>query len=101
MVELLAGGMYGFTRIVIVDNLENSSNKVLDRIAEITGTQLNNQFYFEEVDLRNKEALDCVFTKYEPVHSVIHFAGLKAVGVSVSQPLYYYENNVGGTVTLL
>ena len=101
VVELLSGGLYGFTKIVIVDNLENSSSKVLQRIAQITGAELGNQFCFEQVDLRDKEALDAVFTKYQPVHSVIHFAGLKAVGVSVSQPLYYYENNVCGTVALL
>lgn len=101
MVELLQGGQYGFTKIVIVDNLENSSPKVLERIAEISGAEFNRNFFFEEVDLRDREALDAVFTKHGHVHSVIHFAGLKAVGVSVSQPLFYYENNVCGTVVLL
>ena len=101
MVELLESQKCGFTKIVIVDNLENSSTKVLDKISEITNTKYQEDFYFEECDLRDKDKLNNVFEKYAPIHSVIHFAGLKAVGVSVSQPLVYYENNVGGTVTLL
>lgn len=101
VVELLESQKCGFTKIVIVDNLENSSTKVLDRIGEITKTQYEVDFFFEECDLRDKALLDSIFEKHAPVHSVIHFAGLKAVGVSVSQPLFYYENNVGGTVTLL
>jgi len=87
--------------VVIVDNLSNSNTKVLDRISQITGKQLNVDFFFEEVDLRDSPKLDTVFTKHAPINSVIHFAGLKAVGESVAKPLYYYENNVGGTVTLL
>lgn len=101
MVELLESQKCGFTKIVIVDNLENSSLKVLDKIGEITKTKYQEDFFFEECDLRDKEKLTKVFETHAPVHSVIHFAGLKAVGVSVSQPLIYYENNVGGTVTLL
>lgn len=74
---------------------------MLDKIVEITGTKYGEDFHFEKCDLREKEKLDKIFEKHAPVHSVIHFAGLKAVGVSVSQPLYYYECNVGGTVSLL
>lgn len=67
-----------------MDNLDNSSTKVLDKIGEITNTVHGQDFYFEECDLRDKAKLEEVFEKYAPVHSVIHFAGLKAVGVSVS-----------------
>ena len=84
MVELLESQKCGFTKIVIVDNLENSSTKVLDKISEITNTKYQEDFYFEECDLRDKDKLTNVFEKYAPIHSVIHFAGLKAVGVSVS-----------------
>jgi UDP-glucose 4-epimerase len=101
MVELLQNQKGGFTKIVIVDNLENSSVKVLERIGEITNTQAGTDFFFEEADLRDVVKLESIFTKHAPVHSVIHFAGLKAVGVSVSKPLLYYENNVGGTISLL
>lgn len=55
----------------------------------------------EVVDIRDESALDSVFTQHSPVTAVIHFAGLKAVGESVAKPLEYYENNVGGTVSLL
>jgi len=56
---------------------------------------------FEEVDICNEAGLDEVFTRHSPVKSVIHFAGLKSVGKSVSEPLKYYENNVGGSVSLV
>ena len=56
---------------------------------------------FEQVDICDEEKLDAVFTKHGPIKSVIHFAGLKAVGESCSKPLLYYQNNVGGSVTLI
>ena len=56
---------------------------------------------FEKVDICDEDGLDAVFTKHGPIKSVIHFAGLKAVGESVSKPLLYYENNVGGSVSLI
>ena len=56
---------------------------------------------FEEVDICHEEKLDAVFKKHGPVKSVIHFAGLKAVGESTAKPLLYYENNVGGSVSLI
>jgi len=90
-VELLTAGH----EVVVVDNLVNSSEESLRRVEEITGKQLR----FYQVDLRDKDALNSVF-KSHPVESVIHFAGLKAVGESVEMPLRYYENNIGGTLNL-
>lgn len=89
-------------KIVIIDNLSNSSTKVLERIEEISGKKLGEHFCFEECDIGDAAALEeKVFAKHGKVWSVIHFAGLKAVGESVSLPLRYYENNVSGTVVLL
>ena len=90
-VELLNAGY----DVVVVDNLYNASPKALERVKEITGKDLK----FYEADIRDREALNEVFDK-EEVESVIHFAGLKAVGESVVKPLEYYENNIGGTITL-
>ncbi len=91
-VELLEAGY----RVVVVDNLSNSSPEALRRVQEITGRELD----FVETDIRDDAAMATVFDSY-PVDSVIHFAGLKAVGESVERPLAYYDNNVGGTVALL
>ncbi|MFA5235649.1 MAG: UDP-glucose 4-epimerase GalE [Bacilli bacterium] len=82
--------------VVIVDNLSNSKLLVLDRIIEITGKRPR----FYEVDCTDETALDGVFAK-ESISSVIHFAGLKAVGESVELPLKYYRNNLDGTLVLL
>ena len=90
-VELLNAGY----EIIVVDNLINSSEKALERVREITGKKLT----FYKADLLDKEALDNIFKK-ENIDSVIHFAGLKAVGESVSMPLKYYHNNITGTITL-
>lgn len=91
-VELLNSGK----DIVILDNFYNSCAKVLDRIKELSGRE----FAFEECDIRDRDGLNKVFEKYD-IDSVIHFAGLKAVGESCEKPLLYYENNISGTVTLL
>ena len=91
-VELIKAGY----EVEILDNLYNSKAEVLDRIAELTGVKPR----FYDVDLRDAEALAKVFARRE-FGAVMHFAGLKAVGESVEQPLRYYENNVGGTVNLL
>lgn len=56
---------------------------------------------FEEVDICHESVLDDVFARHGPIKSVIHFAGLKAVGESVRMPMKYYENNVGGTISLV
>ena len=82
--------------IDVLDNLFNSKVTVLDKIEEITGKRPG----FHEIDLLDYEKLDKLFEQNE-YDLVMHFAGLKAVGESVEQPLRYYENNVGGTVNLL
>lgn len=92
-VELLKAG----EKVIIVDNLVNSKLCVLDRIEKITGKRP----LFEKVDLLDKKALDEVFEKYPDIDSVIHFAGLKAVGESVEKPILYYHNNLTGTLQLL
>ena len=91
-VELLEGGY----EISVLDNLSNSSEKSLERIKEITG----NDFKFYKADLLDYDAVDKVFGS-EKFDSVIHFAGLKAVGESVEKPLTYYHNNITGTLNLL
>ena len=81
---------------LVFDNLCNSSPEALVRVGRITGTRPA----LVEGDVRDPAALDAVFAGHD-VAAVIHFAGLKAVGESVEKPLLYYDNNVGGTVTLL
>lgn len=80
----------------ILDNFSNSDPEVVNRIEKITKVKVP----FFEIDIRDKERMLDLFLK-ERYNAVIHFAGLKAVGVSVSQPLEYYENNVVGTIRLL
>ncbi len=92
VVELLERG----EEVVIVDNFINSSPDVLDKIKQITGKE----FKWYEVDILDKEKLRNVFKENE-IESVIHFAGLKAVGESVQKPLEYYKNNLIGTIELL
>jgi len=91
VVELLNSGQ----NVVIVDNLVNSSIEALHRVESITGKSVT----FYQGDVLNKALLQKVFSDHQ-IHSVIHFAGLKAVGESVAQPLKYYENNVTGTLVL-
>jgi len=92
MVELLAAGH----DVVCVDNLSNSSQEAVDRVAKIAGRKPA----FHEADLRDAPALQQVVESY-PIDAVIHFAALKAVGESVARPLAYYDNNVHGTLVLL
>jgi UDP-glucose 4-epimerase len=82
--------------IVVVDNLSNSSFEAVRRIRKIT----NSKVPFYRIDMLDKLSLQRVFNDYK-IDSVIHFAGLKAVGESVKKPLSYYSNNVGGTIILL
>lgn len=82
--------------VVVVDNLDNSSSKSLERVEKITGKPV--KFYKE--DVRNKEALRKIFAENE-IEAVIHFAGLKAVGESVREPIMYYDNNLINTIVLL
>lgn len=91
----------GFDKIVIIDNLDNSNEEVLQNVEKISGSKYGEDFFFENCDIRNKPKLQEIFTKHGHIHSVIHFAGLKAVGVSVSEPLHYYDNNVSGTIAML
>ncbi len=81
---------------VIVDNLSNSSRESLKRIEELTGRQIK----FYEADIRDRQAMDRIFEENK-IDSVIHFAGLKAVGESTVKPIEYYDNNIGGTLTLV
>ncbi len=92
MVELLEAGR----ELVVVDNFCNSKPCSLERVKQITGKD----FKFYEVDLLDRAALEKVFEENE-IDSCIHFAGLKAVGESVSLPLWYYHNNITGTLILL
>ncbi len=90
--ELLNAGY----RVVVLDNLVNSSRESLERVKKITGKSIK----FYENDLLDMEALQDIFEK-EDISSVIHFAGLKAVGESCEIPLAYFNNNITGTINLL
>ncbi|WNZ56820.1 UDP-glucose 4-epimerase GalE [Microbulbifer sp. MKSA007] len=90
-IELLAADF----EPVVVDNLSNSSEEALRRVELITGKDIP----FHNLDISDKEGLRKVFSDHK-IDAVIHFAGLKAVGESVAQPLRYYQNNVAGTLTL-
>lgn len=91
-VEMLNSGY----DVVVVDNLDNSSSESLDRVEKITGKKV--KFYKE--DVRNRDALRKIFTE-NSIEAVIHFAGLKAVGESVREPIMYYDNNLINTLVLL
>lgn len=82
---------------IIIDNLSNSSIEVLDGIERIIGKKP----VFENLDLRDKSAVQGFFSKYNDVVGVIHFAASKAVGESVENPLLYYENNINALVYVL
>ncbi len=90
-VQLLEAGY----EVVIIDNLSNSSAEAVVRITELGGKNVD----FYEADLRDETVLDKIFTEHK-IDSVIHFAGLKAVGESVAKSLMYYENNIGSTISL-
>lgn len=86
----------GEKEIVIVDNLCNSKESVLDKIQEIVPIKL----YFYNTDIGDEEGMRKVFAAHS-IDTVIHFAGLKAVGESCKKPLQYYRNNISGTLTML
>lgn len=90
-VELLENGY----ELVIVDNFINSKPESLKRIKQISGRD----FKFYEIDLLDEAGLETIFSENE-IEAVIHFAGLKAVGESVQKPLWYYHNNLTGTLLL-
>lgn len=83
--------------VVIIDDLSNSSEKVLDGITAITGKKP----IFEKMDLRDKKSVEDFFVKHNDITGIIHFAASKAVGESVENPLLYYENNISALVYLL
>jgi len=82
--------------VVVCDNLSNSSEKSLERVEKITGKSVK----FYKADIRDRAAMNEIFEK-EQIDSVIHFAGLKAVGESVAKPWEYYDNNINGTLVLV
>ena len=82
-------------QVVILDNLVNSKREVVDRIEQITGKRVD----FVVGDIRDRAVLRSLFANHT-IGAVIHFAGLKAVGESVAEPLKYYDNNVSGSVVL-
>ena len=92
-VELLNAGH----EVVVVDNLCNSSRESLKRVKKITGKAVK----FYKADIRDERRLDRIVAAEAPFDATIHFAALKAVGESVQLPLKYYQNNLGGTFTLL
>ena len=92
VVELLNDGR----EVIILDNLSNSKECVLDRIEQITGKRP----VFRKIDLLDFEGVQGVFREFPQIDSVIHFAGLKAVGESVAKPMLYYHNNLTGTLNL-
>ncbi|MGB1252875.1 MAG: UDP-glucose 4-epimerase GalE [Candidatus Promineifilaceae bacterium] len=83
-------------QVVAIDNLSNSKEESLDRVAELSGKPIE----FAKVDLLDRAQLDAAFAKHK-VDAVIHFAASKAVGESVEKPLLYYQNNLSGTLTLI
>lgn len=93
VVELQEAGY----EVVIIDDLSNSSEKVLDGITAITGKTP----IFEKIDLKEKSLVETFFKKHNDIKGVIHFAASKAVGESVQEPLLYYENNISTLVYLL
>ncbi|MCF7517546.1 MULTISPECIES: UDP-glucose 4-epimerase GalE [Pseudoalteromonas] len=92
VLELLQQG----SEVIVLDNLSNSSNESLKRVKQITEKEIT----FYQGDVQDRECLDEIF-KHHNIDSVIHFAGLKAVGESVAKPIEYYQNNVQGTLTLV
>lgn len=91
VLQLLEAG----NQVIVLDNMSNSSPESLKRVAELTGKSAK----FIEGDIRDAALLETIFVE-NSVKSVIHFAGLKAVGESVEQPIRYYQNNVYGTLVL-
>ena len=91
-VELLEAGH----EVFVIDNLCNGHEAALERVRSITNCELQ----FKNADIRDSDALDEIFYNFKP-EAVIHFAGLKAVGESVLDPVKYYDINVGGSISLL
>jgi len=82
--------------VVVLDNFSNSNIESLLRVEKITGVPIN----YITADVRDKDAITALFSEHA-FYGVVHFAGLKAVGESVQEPLRYYQNNVSGALNLL
>ncbi len=82
--------------VIVLDNLSNSSVEAVKRVESLT----NKRCTFIEGDIRDRHLLDEIFSQYT-IDSVLHFAGLKAVGESAEKPLMYFENNITGSLVLL
>jgi len=92
VVKLVEAGF----QVTILDNLMNSNEKVMERLKELTGKDVP----LHKINMCDAQAVDALFAA-EKFDGVIHFAGLKAVGESVAKPLFYYENNLNGTINIL
>ena len=95
VVEMLEKGY----RVIVVDDLSNSNVAVLERVGQIVGADAMQRLSFYHANVNDREALDRIFTHHR-IDSVIHFAGFKAVGESVSKPIEYFSNNIGCTLAL-
>lgn len=82
--------------VIVIDNLSNSHKIVLDRVEQLSGKSIA----FYEADVMDRSALENIFKQHQ-IKTVIHFAGLKAVGESVEKTLYYYKNNLISSLVLL
>ena len=96
VVELLEKGY----EVLVIDDLSNSSKAVLERIGQIVGQDAMQRLSFYRANVNDRETLDDIFTHHR-IDSVVHFAGFKAVGESVSKPIEYFSNNIGCTLTLV
>ena len=97
-------------KVIVVDNLDNSSEESLRRVRQLLALQQQSvedgndgeeRLIFRQCDIRDKEGIELILQEFPDISSCIHFAGLKAVGESVSNPLLYYHCNIAGTITLL
>lgn len=96
VVQLLEGGY----QVVIVDDLSNSSAVAVDRVKTIVGEEAAKNLTFYEANVLDREAMNKIFDTHQ-IDRVIHFAGFKAVGESVSKPVEYYHNNIENTLVLV
>lgn len=96
VVQLLEGGY----QVVIVDDLSNSSAVAVDRVKTIVGEEAAKNLTFYEANVLDREAMNKIFDTHQ-IDRVIHFAGFKAVGESVSKPVEYYHNNIENTLVLI
>jgi UDP-glucose 4-epimerase len=90
-------------QVIVVDNLDNSSEESLRRVRQLSSIAEDaaDRLVFRQCDIRDKAGIQRILQEFPDISSCIHFAGLKAVGESVSKPLMYYDCNIGGTVSLL